>query len=451
MAYSIKTSETTLLPMLEAVVSYIDEGVIIADRQGQVVYQNPAAGELFGHKQEPIERLNDIGQFNFQRALIRAAIESGEVDAAGRPSGRFVTFEERLEFVDGDKYLEFHTGLVDCVDQGGKMRLLLIRDRTEQRHLEAVFKKKQTNFESNDPGMLEIVDRIQQIAPSNAFVLLQGESGTGKTMLARMIHNHSHRAQQPFIEVNCAAIPESLIESELFGHKKGAFTGAIADRAGRFQSANNGTLFLDEISEIPLHLQAKLLRAIQEQEIEMVGSDKPVKVDVRIISASNRNLRDMVDSGEFRADLFYRLAVIPLTVIPLRERPGDIPLLINHFCKRLAARGYPTDIECSQEAMHMMMNYSWPGNVRELENAVEHGMICAIDKKVMPESLPQNIYNFYRKDNAELANHRDQELLQSHQIKSALDEAEGNKSDAAKLLGIDRTTLWRRMNKFGIH
>lgn len=283
--------------------------------------------------------------------------------------------------------------------------------------------------------------------------MLQGESGAGKTQIARMIHQQSDRAHKPFVEVNCAAIPESLIESELFGHIKGSFTGAMQDRSGRFQAANGGTLFLDEISEIPFHLQAKLLKAVQDQSFEMVGSDDTLKVNVRIISASNRDLREQVDQNIFRADLYYRLAVIPLTIPSLRDRPGDVPVLIKHFCNRMEKRGYDSaQLECNPDAMKLMLNYPWPGNVRELENAVEHGIICAQGNSVGPESLPQHIqdYSHSRKMPLTKQTNLAEEHIQRVQIENVMREADGNKSKAAQLLGIDRTTLWRRMQKLGI-
>lgn len=443
-----------LTPILEAVVSYIDEGVIIADTGGNVIYQNPSVMELFGMKNEPVTKLREIGDFNLQKLMLRAAIDAGEVDAAGRPTGQFVRFEQRIKINDGFRHLQFHCGLVNTENKDVKLRLILVRDNTEQRRLEAVFDPSLHDMSTNDPRMLEILNRIQQIAPTDASILLQGESGTGKTQLARIIHRFSQRSHMPFIEVNCAAIPESLIESELFGHVKGAFTGATQDRIGRFQAANHGTLFLDEVTEMPLHLQAKLLRAVQDKEFEMVGSDKTTKVDVRIISASNRNLKDMVNNDEFRSDLFYRLAVIPLTIPSLRNRPGDIPVLINHFCQRLAQRGYNTsNLKCSNDAMSLMMDYPWPGNVRELENAVEHGIICAKNNQVDASSLPQDIREYSKRqppahDLHTLEADEDESFMR--EIEIALEEANYNKVKAAEILGIDRSTLWRRMKKYNL-
>ncbi|MGM0592996.1 MAG: sigma-54 interaction domain-containing protein [Pseudomonadota bacterium] len=441
-----------LLPVIDSVVHHIDEGVIFTDQSGTLLYHNPAALELLGlHRGQAPQNIKNLGTLNLQKALLKAAIDAGEVDAAGRPSGNFVRFEHTVTGADTDttRYLEFNSGLVTLPDAGEKLRLIVLRDRTEHRRLEAVLSGGSRGIISKDPMMLEILARIEQVAPTNAFVLLQGESGTGKTQLARQIHQMSSRAGQPFIEVNCAAIPESLIESELFGHIRGAFTGAVHDRPGRFQAADQGTLFLDEISELPLNLQAKLLKVLQDQQFEMVGSDKSIQVDVRLITASNTNLRDAVDDGRFRADLYYRLAVIPLNVPPLRDRPGDIPLLIKHFCEQLSVRGYPSDTQCNHQAMKMMMDYPWPGNVRELANAVEHGIVCAENGVVTPQSLPQDIRSYCR-TSSDIPPPSSEEQEQRGAIEQALKRANGSRAVAATLLGIDRTTLWRRMQKLGI-
>ncbi|VAW55155.1 Response regulator of zinc sigma-54-dependent two-component system [hydrothermal vent metagenome] len=437
-------------PLAKTIIQHIDEGIIVANQLGKILYYNPAVIKLLGLNENTVlSKLNDIEKFNLQKSLLRAAIDSGEVEAAGKPSGNFVSFQERIKYADSNRVIEITSGLITDTNSKERKRLLLFRDKTDTYHIRSVLNLSNAKLSSKDPQMLEILNRIQQISPTNAFTLLQGESGTGKTQLARLIHSQSKRYKETFVELNCAAIPESLLESELFGHIKGAFTGASANRLGRFQTADKGTLFLDEVGEIPLHLQAKLLRAIQDQEFEMVGSDKTVKVNVRIIAASNQNLRDMVDNGQFRADLYYRLAVIAITVPALRDRPGDVPVLIKHFCTQLQDRGYPGNVECNQDSMRMMMNYPWPGNVRELENAVEHGIICSVDGFVLPESLPQDIREYCSEMNTHTIMSDDEEKM-IEKIQTAMQYCSGNKVEAAKNLGVNRTTLWRWIQKYNI-
>jgi transcriptional regulator with PAS, ATPase and Fis domain len=317
-------------------------------------------------------------------------------------------------------------------------------------------------LKTSSPEMMRLFERARQIAASDASVLLQGESGTGKSCIARLIHQESWRSGRPFVEVNCAAIPESLMESEFFGHAKGAFTGAVDRNRGKFLAANDGTLFLDEIGEIPVHLQAKLLHAIEERRFHMVGSSETIAVNTRFISASNTNLRDAVDRGRFRGDLYYRIAVIPLLIPPLRDRVGDIPVLIQHFLEDLVARGQKADVKFSKGAWQALMNYPWPGNIRELSNAVEHSVICADNGVVEVDSLPQDVllYSQDRPDQPAIRQRGADEEdgagdggasdIMRAELLAALKRARGSKAVAAQLLGIDRTTLWRRMQRVGI-
>ena len=440
---------------LESILHHVEDGILIADDQQNLLYHNQLFRELLSiPKDKPLQHMSDLEGLNLKKELLRAAIDAGQTDAASRPIDSFVEFEHVHTVGDSARHLRIRSGVVRSPCTTAPLRMLIVRDYTEQQQLRAVLSHAdESGLVTRDPQMLEIIARLEQIAPSPAFILLQGESGTGKTQLARYLHNKSAQRDGPYVEVNCAAIPHSLIESELFGHVKGAYTGAHQQRAGRFQAANGGTLFLDEISEVPIELQAKLLRAVQDQSFEMVGSDKTITVDVRVITASNRNLREAVDDGSFRADLYYRLAVIPIHIPALRDRPGDIPLLIQHFTQQLIDRGYSADIKWSQDALNLMMNYPWPGNVRELRNAVEHGIICAETGHVTAHSLPQDLLQYTDKSEATNSHHlqAEQNEIQREEIMTALREANGNRAEAAEKLGINRTTLWRRMQKLGIN
>jgi DNA-binding NtrC family response regulator len=302
--------------------------------------------------------------------------------------------------------------------------------------------------------MQEVFDLIRRVADSPTNVLITGESGTGKELVAKAIHYNSDRRDAPFVPVNCAAIPEQLLESELFGHMRGAFTDAKLDKRGLFEEAQKGTLFLDEISELPLMLQAKLLRAIQEREIRRVGANKPIAVDVRIIAATNLHLSEEVKSKRFREDLYYRLNVIELKLPPLRERREDIPLLVEAFLKKCGeARG--KEIKAiSESALAMLVDYAWPGNVRELENVIERAVTLSRGEKIVADDLPPAIQGS-RGDRRVLDEAAERTLplheVEKEYILKILEKTGGNKYQAAHVLGIDRKTLYRKLGEIEEH
>jgi DNA-binding NtrC family response regulator len=296
--------------------------------------------------------------------------------------------------------------------------------------------------------MQEVFDLIRRVADSPTNVLITGESGTGKELVAKAIHYNSDRRDAPFVPVNCAAIPEQLLESELFGHMRGAFTDAKMDKRGLFEEAQKGTLFLDEISELPLMLQAKLLRAIQEKEIRRVGATKPIAVDVRIIAATNLNLAEEVKAKRFREDLYYRLNVIELKLPPLRERREDIPILTEAFLKKCGeARGKAVK-GVGEAALAMLIDYGWPGNVRELENVIERAVTLSRGEKISPDDLPPAVQGA-RGDRRVLDEAAEKTLplheIEKEYIKKILEKTGGNKYQAAHALGIDRKTLYRKL------
>jgi transcriptional regulator with PAS, ATPase and Fis domain len=294
--------------------------------------------------------------------------------------------------------------------------------------------------------MQEVYRRIRLAAQSEVTVLLTGESGTGKELAASAIHSMSERKDGPFVAVNCAAIPEALLESELFGHVKGAFTGAVRDKVGLFQAADGGTLFLDEVGDMSPALQVRVLRALQEREIRRVGDERVSKVNVRVVTATNRDVSRLVATGAMREDFFYRIRVFDIRMPPLRDRREDIPLLVAHFLAMMSTPKGKTLSGVAPAAMQALMSYDWPGNVRELYNAVQHATVMASGDTVSLADLPSPIQGYGEEDGAPEA--RDGEM--GRRIRDALIQAGGNRVKAAKILGISRVTLWKWMSKLGI-
>lgn len=302
------------------------------------------------------------------------------------------------------------------------------------------------------PGMKQVFELIESMATSDAPVIIYGESGTGKELVANAIHNLSDRRKNPFVKVNCAALNESLLESELFGHVKGAFTGAFRTRIGRFEAADKGGIFLDEIGDMPLSTQIKLLRVIEEKKIEKVGDNKPVHVDVRIISATHKNLEKLIQRGRFREDLFYRIGALPIHIPPLRERKEDIPLLVNAFINRIRLKTGKQVSRMNKTALEMLYNYHWPGNIRELINVIEYAFVLCEEGEIKPAHLPLNLIGREKKSTVIK---KVEDVKTDHEAKknliSILSSTGGNKSEAAKILGISRVTLYNRIKKYNIH
>ncbi|MGA9542048.1 MAG: sigma-54 dependent transcriptional regulator [Candidatus Sulfotelmatobacter sp.] len=330
-----------------------------------------------------------------------------------------------------------------------------VRDlREENRSLREALGKRYAhpNVVARSVKMQEVLATVERVAPTNSTVLLGGESGVGKDLIARAIHEKSRRASGPFIKINSTAIPENLLESELFGYEKGAFTGANSSKPGKFELADKGTLFLDEIGDVPPAIQVKLLRVLQEREFERLGGTRTVKVDVRLIAATNRDLREALEQGTFREDLYYRLNVVPIDIAPLRQRKEDIPDLVNLFISRFAGDSGKQVKSISPEATQILVNYHWPGNVRELQNIIERACALAKGTVIAPEDIHLDVRPSKTANGATgfLPEGMTLEHWEDEMIQEALRRANGNKSQAARLLGLSRNALRYRLSKIGI-
>jgi PAS domain S-box-containing protein len=432
---------------MEAIFHSVADGILTLDNDLLVVNANRAAvrmlrvtePEIAGRPVAEVLR----GRLGSVEPLLRATLESGE---------GIRDRENILETAAGGEIRVLLTSgrLVDRSDEVSGA-VLVLRDVTQVRELEVRLQQRARLYSlvGRTHAMQEVFQLIEQVAPTDSTVLIQGESGTGKELIADAIHRSSGRASAPFVTVNCSALSEGLLESELFGHVKGAFTGALQDRKGRFETADGGTLLLDEIGDLTPGIQVKLLRVLQEREIERVGDSRTRSVDVRILAATHRPLRRLVEEGRFRDDLFYRLNVIPLRVPPLRERREDVPLLAAYFLDELRSTTGATVERISPDAMRVLMDHRWPGNVRELRNAVEHAMVKCRGAVLLVEDLPRELIE-ESQGVTRLARGPRGPDDERERILDALARTSWNRGRAARLLGINRSTLWRKMRRLGI-
>lgn len=424
---------------LLTVLNLLNDGILVVDEQQVINNTNKPAREMLGITEKEnfsLDKLLDSQRI--WKMVVKTGHFSGQVNQMNMPGQLFC-----------DAFAIKNMGELEGA-------VIVIKDMQQVKKLvkEATVSEIATEFSQiigESSKMKELKEIAKRVAPSNATLLIEGASGTGKELFARAIHQSSKRRSHAFIAINCGAIPENLLESELFGYEEGAFTGAQrGGKLGKFELAHNGTIFLDEIGDMPLHLQVKLLRVLQERYVERIGGVRPIPIDVRVIAATNRNLEQMMVTGEFREDLYYRLHVIPLTIPPLRERKEDIPLLTQAFLERYCHLLGKEVLSITPDALEVMVNYSWPGNVRELGNIIEYAATMATGDTISAEMLPRRLCE------QTPLNNKASSLKLSDLTREAITKAlalaaeTGHKDDAAKLLGISRATLYRKIKEYNV-
>ncbi len=442
----------------KTVVDTIQDAVMIVDASGTIVFVNRAFEQITLYAADAVEgrscALLDCERCEFARRSQPQQwcrlFQDGNMRlhrcAVRREDGRYVPVLKNASV------LRDHQGkVIAAVETMTDISELLARDiQIEAFRQQLRAEEEYHGIIGSSAAMQAVFDMIHDAAHSDAAVIIYGESGTGKELVAKAIHAAPGETARPFVKVNCAALNESLLESELFGHVKGAFTGAVKDRQGRFEAADGGDIFLDEIGDLPASAQVKLLRVLEEKVVERVGDHRPIPINVRVITATNRNLKQLLEQGHFRQDLFFRINVIPIHVPPLRARTDDIPLLAEHFFQRLQLKSRKKITGISPAAMSCLMAYAWPGNVRELKSAFEYAFVTCRRAAISPADLPPEIRNSARPEHTKTTLEASGADLEKQQLLQALKNAEYNQTRAAAILGVSRVTVWNRMKKYSI-
>jgi two-component system response regulator HydG len=444
----------------KTVVDTIQDGVMIVDTKGTITSVNWAFETITGHsKTEIIGKPCTILNCNACE-LVRGTIGKGPHWCSLFKKGK-LRMQKCVMTRKNGEHIHVVKNASVLLDSKGNITgaVETITDITDLIEKETQIETFRRELETEDQfyGILGTSMPMQQVfamitnaSESDAPVIIFGESGTGKELVARAIHNSGPRKTKPYVKVSCAALNESLLESELFGHVKGAFTGAFQSRTGRFEAAHDGDIFLDEIGDLPLSTQVKLLRVLEEKTIERVGDHRSIRIDVRIITATNKDLKQLVDQGAFREDFYYRINVVPIWVPPLRERTSDIPLLAESFFQRICLKSEKRIRGIANDALDLMIRYPWPGNVRELKSTLEYAFVACQGAMIGPEHLPPNILHMGPTHETDEPSSVGLDEIKKQRLMDALHQSGGNQSEASRILGISRTSVWSQIKKYGI-